>query len=192
MTSSRLFSLMSSSANNVGRSSWGASTGLVSSAKMLGGGGGAAATGRGAGREAAGGAIGEWPGVGMGVGIAGTTGAIRGGPKAGRADCIGARVVEGSGAPGCRAGVLLPGGAGCQTGCWGPVGVLGGRGAAGRGVTGTGAGAALAAGASTGGTFVPGAGGGLMGGSGGALAAGAGAAGAGAGAWVCGGAGACV
>ena len=71
MTSSRLFSLINSSANSVGRSSCGASTGV----SLKTGAGFAAAVRAGAGDA---------------------TGTIRGGAD-GRVDCAGARVTAGSG-----------------------------------------------------------------------------------------------
>ena len=94
MTSSRLFSLMSSSAKRVGRSSVGVSTAL--SLKKLGAFAVFAAAGRATG---------------------GITGAIRGG-AAGRSGCGGWRVTLGNGAPGARGGEA-EGGAGCQTGAAG-------------------------------------------------------------------------
>src|SRR5438874_7465965 len=92
MTSSRLFSLISSSAKRVGRSSCGASTGV--SLKKVGA-----------------------PGLTAdGGGVAGATGTMRGG-AVGRVGCPGARVTAGSGCPGVRG--EAEGGAGCHTGCCG-------------------------------------------------------------------------
>src|SRR5438045_4527248 len=101
MTSSRLFSLISSSANKVGRSSCGASTGLAASAKRFG------------------------DVARAGTGRTGPDGVSFGGDSEDR-DAAGAtRVVCGSGAPGMRrlAGLDVPGGAGCQgSGVFGATG----------------------------------------------------------------------
>ena len=102
MTSSRLFSLISSSANKVGRSSCGASTGLAASAKRFG------------------------DVARAGTGRTGPDGVSLGGETEER-DAAGAtRVVCGSGAPGMRrlAGLEAPGGAGCQgSGAFGATGL---------------------------------------------------------------------
>src|SRR4051812_34853431 len=102
MTSSRLFSLISSSANKVGSSSWGASTGLAGSANRFG------------------------PTARPGTGRIGADGVSLGGETEER-DAAGAtRVVCGSGAPGMRrlAGLDVPGGAGCQgSGAFGATGL---------------------------------------------------------------------
>src|SRR5437763_11851032 len=104
ITSSRLFSLISSSAKSVGRSSVGVSTGL--SLKKL----GACAAFAAAGAAARAGA--------------GSTGARRGG-VVGRVGCPGWRVTRGSGAPGVRGGAA-DGGAACQTGAAGLGGAAAG------------------------------------------------------------------
>src|SRR5438067_3292134 len=102
MTSSRLFSLISSSANKVGRSSCGASTGLAASAKRFG------------------------DVARAGTGRTGPDGVSFGGDTADR-DAAGAtRVVCGSGAPGMRrlAGLEVPGGAACHgSGAFGATGL---------------------------------------------------------------------
>src|SRR5712671_807926 len=127
ITSSRLFSLISSSANRVGRSSCGASTALPAPANTFG------------------------AGARAGTGRTGPDGVSFGGDTDDR-DAAGAtRVVCGSGAPGMRrlAGLEVPGGAGSQ-GC-------GAFGATGFAAAGLAAAAGRACAAATGGAMTGGA-----------------------------------